>query len=158
MSASTVLVVDDDEASLEALSMLLEQMGLHTITARSGEAALDVVKHARVDLILLDLRMPGLSGFDVLSRLQGRSRRRVPVVMTTASGDSHDVGEALRLGAVGYILKPVRAEVLRTRIQRHLRLPGADLTAGYVTRDDVRRFSGKVKEGRVTAPPRFHQL
>ena len=142
--SATVLVVDDDEASREALAMLLEQMGLKTLAARSGEAALDVLKHAPVDLVLLDIRMPGLTGFDVLTRLQRRPRRP-PVIMTTASGDSQDVGEALRLGAVGYILEPVRADVLRTRVQRFLKLPSgaAERTAAYVSYDDVRRFRGR---------------
>lgn len=140
MTASTVLVVDDDEASREALSMLLEQMGLRALTARSGEAALQTLKHATVDLVLLDLRMPGLSGFEVLRHLKARPGWRAPVIMTTASGDSQDVGEALRLGAAGYILKPVKAELLRARIQRFVRAPAADHTASYVSYDDLKRF------------------
>jgi DNA-binding response OmpR family regulator len=119
---STILVVDDLPANRELLARRLERSGFRVLCAGGGEEALDVLRSRDVDLVLLDIMMPGMTGLDVLRtvRLQ-RSAAALPVVMVTARTDSEDVVEALALGANDYVTKPVDYPVALARIRAHLR-------------------------------------
>ncbi len=126
----TLLVVDDDEMSRDQLSRRLERRGFRVLRAASGEAALETVKEHSVDLLLLDVMMPGLSGFDVLRAVRGqRSPLELPVIMTTARTDSDDVVEALEAGANDYVTKPIDFPVALARIQAQLRARAAAAAA-----------------------------
>jgi DNA-binding response OmpR family regulator len=122
----TLLVVDDDEMSRDHLSRRLERRGFRVLRAASGPAALELVEQEAVDLLLLDVMMPGLSGLDVLRTLRARhSPLELPVIMATARSGSDDVVEALEAGANDYVTKPIDFAVVVARIQAQLRARAA---------------------------------
>ncbi len=83
-----ILVIDDDEKTREIMRLILEKKGYETVEAESGESALEAMKAELPDLILLDVEMPGISGFEVVKRLKADSRTRtIPVIMVTGLGD-----------------------------------------------------------------------
>jgi len=105
---ATILVVDDLPANRELMSRRLERSGFRVVCAASGPEALEVLKRGPVDLVLLDIMMPGMTGFEVLKTVRlARSPAALPVIMVTAKTDSEDVVEALSLGANDYVTKPV---------------------------------------------------
>jgi class 3 adenylate cyclase len=117
----TVLIVDDLEENREILCHFLRSKGYHVLEAGSGDEALQVVDGTPVDLVLLDVMMPGLSGTDVLRRLRARyAPTRLPVIMATAKDRPEDIVEALALGANDYVTKPVELTVLLARAQTQL--------------------------------------
>jgi CheY-like chemotaxis protein len=119
---ATILVVDDLPANRDLMVRRLERSGFNVIAAASGPEALEVVGRGRIDLVLLDIMMPGMTGIDVLRTIRmSRSSAALPVVMVTAKTDSEDVVEALSLGANDYVTKPVDYPVALARIQGHLR-------------------------------------
>jgi CheY-like chemotaxis protein len=100
----------------------LERSGFRVLTAASGPEALEVLRRTAVDLVLLDIMMPGMTGLDVLRAVRiSRSTATLPVVMVTAKTESEDVVEALSLGANDYVTKPVDFPVALARIRAHLR-------------------------------------
>ena len=99
-----VLVVEDDHAVRSLLETLLQDEGLDVVTAASGPQALERFEGTRIDLVLLDIRLPGFDGFEVCRRLRRISS--VPIIMVTAQHDSHDVVAGLELGADDYVTKP----------------------------------------------------
>jgi DNA-binding response OmpR family regulator len=138
-----ILIVEDDPSSREAMELILEQAGHRNLVARSGPAALDILRHEAPDLVLLDIAMPGMSGLEVLAVLRRSRHRRLPVLMTTASSAREHVDEALRLGANGYLLKPFLPEGLKARVAAVLTAAGYEAPvdcAVYVSQDDRARF------------------
>jgi PAS domain S-box-containing protein len=120
---STILVVDDTPESLRVLTEALQQEGYSVRPANSGQLALDSIAAYPPDLILLDIRMPGLDGFEVCRRLKGEeTTRNIPVIFQSAATDLADRLEGLRLGAVDYISKPFQREELLARVNTHLEL------------------------------------
>ena len=123
---NSVLVVDDEEPLRKTLSAALEQEGFSVLCAESGEQALERVEQQHVDLILLDILMPGFSGLDVLKELRKTySAWELPVLMVTAVDESEDMIEALALGANDYIAKPFALPVLFARLRTSLSLSQA---------------------------------
>ena len=122
MSKGKILVVDDEEDILELIQFTLSREGFSVIPASSGEEALVTARSTPVDLIILDLMLPGLDGLEVARRLRGDpSVRHVPIVMLTAKGEEADVVTGLELGADDYITKPFSPRVLIARIRAVLR-------------------------------------
>jgi signal transduction histidine kinase len=118
-----VLVVDDSPANLELMSDLLAGEGYWVRSAGSGQEALDLVEAFPPDLILLDIRMPGMDGFDVLRCLRVSPKSQdIPVVFLSASSDAAERIQGLRLGAVDFINKPFKIEEVRARICTHLEM------------------------------------
>jgi CheY-like chemotaxis protein len=118
---ATILVVDDLPANRDLMTRRLERSGFRVVSASGGPEALDVLRRAPVDLVLLDIMMPGMTGFDVLKAVRvSRSAASLPVIMVTAKTDSEDVVEALSLGANDYVTKPVDYPVALARIRAHL--------------------------------------
>ncbi len=116
----TILTVDDDEVILEVLQGILAREGYQVVQARNGEEALQQVQEELPDLILLDLRMPGMGGLEALQRLKAdRLTRLTPVIVLTAY-DQEKV-QALRLGADDFLAKPFEREELLARMEAHLR-------------------------------------
>lgn len=122
--AGTVLVVDDVPANLALLLDCLGGAGLEVRCAESGERALLQLEHARPDLILLDVLMPGgLDGFETCRRLKARPEwRDLPVLFLTALTDPADTLRGFAAGAVDYIPKPLEPEVVLARVHAHLNL------------------------------------
>jgi CheY-like chemotaxis protein len=120
--AASVLVVDDLPANLELMARRLERSGFDVISASGGPQALDLLRKQSVDVVLLDVMMPGMTGLDVLRHIRATwSASVLPVIMVTAKTDSEDVVEALGLGANDYVTKPVDYPVALARINAHLR-------------------------------------
>jgi CheY-like chemotaxis protein len=118
----TLLVVDDNDLNREVAARRLARQGYHVLTRDSGLAALAALGQERIDLVVLDVMMPGMSGLEVLERIRQQPEwSGLPVIMATARTESEDVVTALDLGASDYVSKPVDFEVLFARIRVHLR-------------------------------------
>lgn len=118
-----VLVVDDVSHNLEVIADILEEVGYDTTFATSGEQALERIKTAQPDLILLDLMMPGMNGFEVCYQLKRDSQlEEIPVIFLTASHEKDHLIEAFEKGAVDYVTKPFNAPELLARVRTHLEL------------------------------------
>jgi EAL domain-containing protein (putative c-di-GMP-specific phosphodiesterase class I)/DNA-binding response OmpR family regulator len=119
---SAVLVVDDDDAARGLVSLALRRAGFAVLEAISGEAALDVVSGESVGLVVLDIRMPGLSGTDVIHALRSRSETAtMPILLMTGSPDADSVIQGLDAGADDFVPKPVRLDELVARVNAHTR-------------------------------------
>ena len=122
MSAEHILVVDDEEDILELVSYNLAKAGYRVTKAASGEEALKSARAKPPDLVLLDLMLPGVDGFEVCNTLKRDPRTaNVPVVMLTARGEEPDIVAGLELGADDYITKPFSPRVMIARIRAVLR-------------------------------------
>lgn len=131
----TLLLVDDDAMNRDALSRRLLRSGYHVLTAASGAEALEMVHANRVDAVLLDVMMPGMSGIDTLRRLrESRSPADLPVIMVTANDTSRDVVEALDLGANDYVTKPIDYAVALARIRAQVVARRVDPLTGLANR------------------------
>jgi diguanylate cyclase (GGDEF)-like protein len=132
---ATLLVVDDDPMNRDALSRRLTRTGYTVLTADSGPNALAAIRANRVDAVLLDVMMPGMSGLDTLRHLrESRSVAELPVIMVTAKDGSDDVVEALDLGANDYVTKPIDYAVALARIRAHVTARRADPLTGLPNR------------------------
>ena len=124
----TLLVVDDDAALLEVMSIVLASEGYEVLTAADGTEALKVVDRESLDLVVLDIMLPKMSGFEVLKKL--RETSDVPVVMLTAKSQSVDKVVGLELGADDYLTKPFDTKELLARIKAILRRFGRQQGSG----------------------------
>ncbi len=118
--SATLLLVEDDEAILRGLQMNLETEGYRVLVAKNGERALELALRETPDLVLLDVMLPGLNGYEVLAELRQR-RPRLPVVMLTAKGTEEDKVMGLDLGADDYIVKPFSLRELLSRVRTQVR-------------------------------------
>lgn len=122
-SKGTILVVDDNPTNIQVLFDVLSEIGYRVAIAKSGEAALQRVQSYHPDIILLDVMMPGIDGFETCQRLKADcATRDIPVIFMTALSDSVDKVKGLSLGAVDYITKPIQHEEALARIHVHLQL------------------------------------
>jgi DNA-binding response OmpR family regulator len=115
----TLLFIEDDDQIRLALSMALEDEGYKVREAADGRAGLAEFVEHEIDLVLLDLRLPDMSGFDVCRALRARSI--VPIIIITAQTDTHDLVAGLEAGADDYVTKPVVPKELAARIRALLR-------------------------------------
>lgn len=115
----TILLVDDEPMMLDLLSLYLSPLGYHCIKKESGLDALKYLKSNTVDLILLDIMMPGMSGLEVCAEI--RKVWDIPVIMLTALGEKGDIVKGLNIGADDYIAKPFDEDELVARIESVLR-------------------------------------
>ncbi len=114
-----ILVVDDEQTVRDILQRTLEKEGYDVITAANGQEALDKISQFDVSLVLLDIMMPGLDGFEVLERMP--QHLNIPVIMLSGMHDETTKIDSLGLGADDYIAKPFSAGELLARIQAKLR-------------------------------------
>jgi len=145
---ATVLVVEDEDSFVEALTVGLRREGFRVHVARDGAEALAVFDAVRPDLVLLDVMLPKVSGIDVCRELRGRSR--VPIIMVTAKGSEIDTVVGLEVGADDYVTKPYRLRELVARIRAVLRrTPSEQATV----------LSGEAMEiGDVCLDPERHEV
>jgi DNA-binding response OmpR family regulator len=127
-SKPTLLLIDDDEDLCTLLSEYLAPEGFVTLAAGTGPAGLEQLARSAVDLVVLDVMLPELSGFEVLRRIRATSR--VPVIMLTARGDEVDRVVGLEMGADDYLAKPFSARELVARIRAVLRRGPGERPAG----------------------------
>ncbi len=119
-----VMVVDDEPNIVLSLEFLMQQAGFEVVTAADGETALRLVDEGAPDLMLLDISLPGLSGFEVLSRLRADGRfARLPIIMLTAHGREVEREKGMALGADDYVTKPFSTRQLVDKV-RALLEPG----------------------------------
>ncbi|MGH9030804.1 MAG: response regulator [Acidimicrobiia bacterium] len=135
----TILAVEDDDRIRTTMRMVLEDEGFEVNEAASAEAALDTFETQAVDLVLVDIMLPGMNGFDLCRSLRRASD--VPIVMVTARVDSHDVVAGLEAGADDYVRKPFAAKELAARIRALLRrIPHRDDEPGTTGQASAFRF------------------
>jgi DNA-binding response OmpR family regulator len=118
---STILVCDDTPDILEMVQLILEAEGYEVATAARGQEVLDAVRRTAPDLVLLDLRMPGLDGFGVLRGFREMPGLPPPVVVLSAKGRDEDRRAALDAGACGYLPKPFSVGQLLEAVREHVR-------------------------------------
>lgn len=114
------MIVEDDVMIREMMDITLSQAGYRVIAAGSGESALDLLRRIKVDLVLLDIHMPQMSGLDVLMAMTNMGRKAPPVLMVTANRQADTVAEAMLLGCMGYMAKPFAPGDLLGRVNRAL--------------------------------------
>ncbi|MCK5082798.1 MAG: response regulator transcription factor, partial [Candidatus Omnitrophica bacterium] len=141
---SKILIVEDDKNILAGLVDNLKMAGYVTVIARDGEAALKQVEERRPDLIILDIMLPKLNGFEVCKRLKGRGNT-TPIIILSAQGDEADKVLGLELGADDYVTKPFSPREFMVRIKAVLRRswPAAAIEDTYEfdgVRVDFKRF------------------
>jgi len=130
----TVLVIDDQPASVRIVGAVLAQAGFRVLPAHGGSEGLELARTDTPDIVLLDMRMPGMDGFEVLKRLlEDPSVKDVPVIFLTADNDREHLVRAFAAGAIDYVTKPFVAEELLARVQTHYDLKKA--------RDALRNFA-----------------
>ncbi len=126
----TILIIDDEAESRRLLTAILTEEGYQMRAADSGELGLASVAVKRPDLILLDLRMPGMDGFEVCRRLkEDLSTQTIPVIFLSGSGGLRERVEGFRVGGVDYVMKPFQREELMARVRTHLEL---DMLRSYL--------------------------
>lgn len=152
----TLLFIEDDRDIRAALRLALEDEGYKVLESPDGQSGLKTFASENVDLVLLDLRLPDMSGFDVCREL--RSKSLVPIIMVTAQTDTHDLVAGLEAGADDYVTKPVVAKELAARIRAALRrttfLSTSSATIDRFTVRDVemRSDQGIVLKGGIELP------
>ncbi len=161
-----ILLVDDEQAIIEPLRYALEKEGYDVLEAAEGSDALDLARSKSPDLILLDIMLPGMSGFEVCRVL--RQESAVPILMLTARGDEPDRVVGLDLGADDYITKPFSLREVLARVRAALRrsqagAPGASRAADEIVRVgaismDTARHEVTVRDRLVSLPPRQFDL
>ena len=143
VGTGTVLLVDDNEQNLELMQAFLEEVDCRIVTAADGVEALERFAECEPDLVLLDVMMPRMSGFQVCAKLKGDAATRdVPIVMVTALNETSDVERAVESGADDFLTKPVNKLELLTRVRSllHVQRLRTQLDA---TLDELRKMRGE---------------
>jgi two-component system, OmpR family, alkaline phosphatase synthesis response regulator PhoP len=153
----TILVVDDERNIVELVRLYLEQAGFAVVTAFDGEAALAIHARQDPDLVILDLMLPKVDGFEVCREI--RRRGETPVLMLTARTDDIDTIVGLELGADDYVTKPFNARALVARVKAILRRTDADRRSTRPIevdglRIDLRRREATIDDRRLMLRPR----
>jgi len=130
--AKTILVVDDEKRILSLLKAYLEQQSFHVATATNGKEALFIARHEKPDLIILDIMMPGMDGFEFMR--QHRKERETPIILLTARVEEDDKVVGLELGADDYVTKPFSPRELTSRVRAVLRRSGQSLPQTEILR------------------------
>ena len=121
MSKKKILVVEDEESLLKLESILLISKGYEVIGVPNGKAALDAIDEQKPDLVLLDIMLPEIDGFEVCRRIKNNQQTRdIPVIMLTAKKSREDMTRGENVGADWYITKPFKSAMVIETIQRFL--------------------------------------
>jgi two-component system response regulator MtrA len=157
---SRILVVDDDPALAEMLTIVLRGEGFDTAVVGDGTRALPAVRELRPDVVLLDLMLPGMNGIDVCRAI--RTESGVPIVMLTAKTDTVDIVLGLESGADDYVVKPFKPKELVARIRARVRRtetePAEQLAIGDVTIDVPAHQVARAGEPIALTPLEFDLL
>ncbi len=146
-SQRRVLLVDDDAQSIRLLLEVLRPLNLDVLVSTNGQSALEIIAQQTPDLILLDILMPELDGYDVCRAIKtNKETRDIPVIFISAMSETEDESAGLKLGAVDYITKPFHFDIVRSRVQTHLELRTAYRELARINHNllDERRFIERV--------------
>jgi putative two-component system response regulator len=144
---ANIMVVDDAPANLQLLSSMLEEQGYTLRPVPSGKLALQAAKLQPPDLILLDIHMPEMNGYEVCERLKAdEDLKGIPVIFVSALYDPADKATAFRVGGVDYITKPYQFEEVKARIETHLRLHHLQLKLESQNQDLQERVQAQINE------------
>ena len=136
-----ILIVDDNPHNLKMVSKLLENKGYQILLASSGPEALKIVSEKQVDIILLDIMMPDMNGFEVCEQLkQNDATKEIPVIFLTAKNETDDIVKGFQMGGVDYITKPFQKEELLARVNNHIKLK--------LTHDLLKKYAEQYKNTR----------
>jgi adenylate cyclase len=120
---SRILLIEDEPMNIQALSAILKEQGYQISVATTGQQALDLLQRVRPDLILLDIMMPGIDGFETCRRIKASTVwREIPIIFLTAKTQTADIVRGFEVGAVDYVAKPFNAHELLARVRTHLAL------------------------------------
>ncbi len=153
---SRALVVDDEASARSGLAKLLQQEGFDVVTAADGGAALSLVEEAPPDIVITDLRMPGVDGIELVTRL-AKTMPNLPVIVVTAFGDVESAVKAMRAGADDYITKPIDFDVLSLSVERALSRSALTAEAESL-RTQVREKSGTGFSNLIGASPAMQRV
>ncbi len=155
-SQATILIVDDTPNNLQVLFSYLETAGFKVLLAEDGESALQIAQSQTPDLILLDVLMPEVDGFETCSRLKSqRATKEIPIIFLTALSETVNKVQGFKLGGVDYITKPTEQEEVLARIQTHLNLQRMRRTLALQNKElkqtldfeaSVRRITDKIRD------------
>ncbi|OGQ86893.1 MAG: DNA-binding response regulator [Deltaproteobacteria bacterium RIFOXYD12_FULL_56_24] len=154
MARETILVVEDDENIQQLVGYNLAKAGFHVIYADKGEQAFDLIRREKPELIVLDLMLPGLSGFEVCKLVRKDPKtRNLPIVMLTAKSEENDMAMGLDLGADDYITKPFSPKILVSRIKAALRRK-----EGLAEEGSEGRKKGSLTIHKITIDPNRYEV
>ncbi len=164
MDKERILIVDDDRNICELLRLYLEKEGYETFIANDGEAALAAYDEKKFDLVLLDVMMPRVDGWEACRRI--RAKGNTPIIMLTAKGETFDKVLGLELGADDYVVKPFDTKEVVARIKAVLRRSGRSgggrRTDGALVFDNlvvnITKYELKVRDEVVDTPPKELEL
>ena len=166
MNKERILIVDDDKNICELLRLYLEKEGYETAMAHDGENALNVFDEDAFDLVLLDVMMPRVDGWEACRRI--RAKGNTPIIMLTAKGETFDKVLGLELGADDYVVKPFDTKEVVARIKAVLRRSGrsapvaASPSDGALVFDNlvvnITKYELKVKDEVIDTPPKELEL
>ena len=127
--ADTVLIVDDDEAVLTMLRKVMKSSGIESDAAHSGGEAIELAGQGRYDLMLLDINMPGMDGFEVIQTLRGRGLK-LPIIVVSGRKEDYDALYGLDIGADDYLVKPFNPVTLGAKVKALIRRSRGGLNGG----------------------------
>ncbi len=160
MEKNSILVIDDDRNILAIIEMYLRKAGYEVTCVERGDEALQAFRRAQPALVVLDVMLPGMDGWEVLDKL--RQESDVPVIMLTAKGDTLDRIQGLDLGADDYIVKPFDAKELLARIKAVLRRSSLPENEKCVTFEDLEisldNYSVTLDGKQIEMPPKEIEL
>lgn len=121
-----ILAVDDNQENLRIISNFLKDEGYKIALALDGNSALKILEENSIDLILLDIMMPEIDGFEVCKRVKANPKtKEIPIIFLTAKNQTEDIVDGFKIGAVDYIIKPFKKDELMIRVKNHLELAGS---------------------------------
>jgi len=140
--SARILLVDDNTTNLQLLHETLDGLGYKLLIAKNGKTALSIAQKAKPSLILLDIMMPEMDGYEVFRRLKAdENTGQIPVIFITALADEEDEAKGLGLGAVDYVTKPFNPELVRARVRIHLELKQYQDHLAHLVRKRTRRLA-----------------
>ncbi len=143
--SAPILVVDDDAATRDLVATHLRREGFETREASGGEAALQLIADEAISLVILDMRMPGMSGTDVVRALrEGSITSTLPIMVLTGNTDEYSLAASLGVGADDYLTKPIPLDELTARVRAHLR--GARVAAAQAKRGSEEQYRALVEQ------------
>lgn len=121
MNTSKILIVDDDPNILLSLDYLMRKNGFHVFVARNGAEALELIETEIPELILLDIMMPDVDGYEICKEVQSKEwSKHIKIIFLSAKSKEADIQKGIELGAVAYITKPFSSKQLLVEVQQHL--------------------------------------